>query len=119
MLDRTGSPENMWFLCMLFVIYLLNHLAVKRLDWRTPIEVATGETPDISNLIQFHWYERVYYYDPLASFPESKEKLGRFVGIAENVGNTLTYKILTENTEKVIYRSVVRSAEVEENLENK
>ena len=60
---------------MSFVIYLLNHLAVKRLDWRTPIEVATGETPDISNLIQFHWYERVYYYDPLASFPESKEKM--------------------------------------------
>ena len=79
----------------------------------------SGETPDISNLIQFHWYERVYYYDPLTSFPESKEKLGRFVGIAENVGDTLTYKILTEKTEQIICRSVVRSAEVEENLKNK
>ena len=35
------------------------------------------------------------------------------------MGDTLTYKILTENTEKVICRSVVRSAEVEENLKNK
>ena len=35
------------------------------------------------------------------------------------MGDTLPYKILTENTEKVICRSVVRSAEVEENLRNK
>ena len=45
-----------------------------------------------------------------ASFPsDSTECLGRFVGIAENVGHAMTYKILTDN-DKIITRSVVRSA---------
>ena len=103
---------------MLYVVYLLNHIAVKGLGWRTPIEVATGETPDISNLMQFHWYKKVYYHDPVASFPESKEKLGRFVGIAEHVGDTLTYKILTEDSNQVICRLVVQSAEKDMKFKN-
>jgi len=41
----------------------------------------------------------------------SEEKLGRFVGIAENVGDALTLWIWTEDTEKLIARSVIRSAE--------
>ena len=93
------------------MFYLFNHLAAKKLNWRTPIEVATGETPDISNLLQFYWYEKVYYYDHSTSFPDSKEKLGRFVGIAENVGDTLFYKILTSDANQIIHRLVVRSAE--------
>ena len=54
LMNRTNTPENLWFLCASYVAYLLNHLAMKSLNWRTPIEVATGETPDISNLMQFH-----------------------------------------------------------------
>ena len=61
MMDRTGTPTDLWYLCMKYVVYLLNHLAVRKLDWRTSIEVTTGETPDMSNLLQFHWYEKVYY----------------------------------------------------------
>ena len=72
-------------------MYVLNHLVVRKINWRTPIEMATGETPDISNLLQFHWYEKVYYYDPIALFPESKERLGIFIEIAENAGDTLIY----------------------------
>ena len=46
-----------------------------------------------------------------ADFPsESKERKGRFVGIAETVGDALTYMVLTEDTNKVLYRSTVRSA---------
>ena len=45
-------------------------------------------------------------------FPsETVEGHGHFVGISEHVGNTMTFKILTSDTNKVIYRSVVRSAE--------
>ena len=35
---------------------------------------------------------------------------GHFVGIAEHVGHVMTYKILTDTTQKVILRSNVRSA---------
>ena len=39
---------------------------------------------------------------------ESPEKSGRWKGVAHNDGDALTYKILTDNTNKVIYRSAVR-----------
>ena len=46
------------------------------------------------------------------SFPsEIVEGHSYFVGISEHVGNAMTFKILTSDTNKIIYRSVVRSAE--------
>ena len=52
---------------------------------------------------------KVYYHVDEASFPlESREKWGHWVGIAENVGHAMTYKILTDDTKKVICRSEVR-----------
>ena len=45
-----------------------------------------------------------------AKFPSnSTEEQGGFVGIAENVGNAMTFKILTKEG-KIIHQSVVRSA---------
>ena len=55
------------------------------------------------------FWEPVYYVIDEASWPQDfSELLGRFVGIAENVGASITYKILTENM-KVISRSVVQT----------
>ena len=95
-MDRTGAPPEMWFLCLLYLVYLLNHTAVESLSWRTPIETCFGHTPDISSLLQFMFYELLYFLDQDACFPETGEHLGRFVGIAENHGDALTYWILTQ-----------------------
>ena len=46
--------------------------------------------------------------DPTASFPRNKELPGRFVGVAENTGDALTFYILTDHTNQIIARSVVR-----------
>ena len=109
-MDRTGAPNNLWFYCMLYVVYLLNRVAMESLGWRTPMELALGGTPDLSALLQFRFYEPVYYHDPIGNkFPDTKEKIGHFVGIAENKGDELTFWILT-GTGSVISRSVVRSA---------
>ncbi len=51
------------------------------------------------------------YYAAPTEFPlESKEKLGRWVGVAEKQGDALTYLVLTDDTQKVIARSAVRAA---------
>ena len=68
-------------------------------------------TPDISALLIFSFYEWVYYLESETPFPNSREKAGWFIGIAENVGDALTFWILTEDTEKIIARSVVRTTE--------
>jgi hypothetical protein len=45
-------------------------------------------------------------------FPsESTEAIANFVGFGINVGDAMTYKLLTQDTRKIIYRSVVRLAE--------
>ena len=55
------------------------------------------------------FWEPVYYAVDEASWPQdTSESLGRFVGIADNVGASITYKILTENM-KIISRLVVRT----------
>ena len=74
-----------------------------------PIKVAIGETPDISALLQFSFYQPVFYYEK-ESFPTSKEHLGWWVGVAESQGDALTYHFLTIENE-VITRSVLRPAD--------
>ena len=113
LLKRTGAPASTWLLALLYVVYILNRTATASLDWRTPLEVLTGTTPDISPMLQYQFWEPVYYKvgTNKPSFPsEPPEKLGRFVGMAETVGHAMTFKVLTDDTQKVIYRSVLRSA---------
>ena len=53
-----------------------------------------------------------YYKVDDSDFPsESGEKCGRFVGIAEHVEHAMTYKILTDDTKRVICRSNVHPAD--------
>jgi len=44
--------------------------------------------------------------------------LGRFVGFGESVGDALTFKILTDDTQKIMYRSSIRTALFEEERED-
>ena len=89
--------------------FLHNHLSYQSLDGKTPLQVATGIVPDISYFLSYHWWQPVYYLDDDGGFPsQSKEKRGRWVGVAENIGDTLTYYVLTDDTQQVIARSVLR-----------
>jgi hypothetical protein len=46
----------------------------------------------------------LYYRIEDATFPsDGTEKRGRFVGIADSVGDALTYKILTEDTNRILF----------------
>jgi hypothetical protein len=112
LLDRTGAPDELWYLAMEYIVYLYNHIAKPTLKWKTPTEVAFGETPDISALLQFAFYQQVYYHSLEAAFPNSGEKLGHFVGIANKVGVALTYYILTDDANQVISRSVLHPADL-------
>ena len=77
-----------------------------------------GDTPDISEYAQFDWYDYVEYYSPSeAGQKEEKSKLGQFLGVAKNVGASMTYWILTERGQ-VIARSTV-TALSDENRRNR
>jgi hypothetical protein len=48
LLDRTGAQTLLWLLCVQYVVYLLNSLSTESLQWKTPVEAATGQRPDIT-----------------------------------------------------------------------
>jgi hypothetical protein len=69
-----------------------------------------GGTPDISHILMFYWFEPVLYLDPVSKFPETTEMPEYFVGFADDVGDSLTFKILKNDLVIILHRSVVRSA---------
>ena len=109
-MNCSGAPANTWLLRLMYVCLLLNHLASAALHWIPPEQKLTGQTPDISKFLHFSFYEPVYYHAYSDSFPSgSNEEQDWWVGIAINVGDALTYKVLTKSN-KIIYRSAIRSA---------
>ena len=117
----SGAPASCWLLCLQYVCFMMNRTALAALHWRTPFERLFGSTPDISMIYRFKFYDRVYFKRDESrggdSFPSaSNEMSGRFVGFSEHVGHQMTYKVLTDDTQKVIYRSSVKLAELDPNI---
>ena len=115
LMNLTGAPVHCWLLCMLYVCHLLNATASPALGGLTPLQALTGQVPDISHFLHFSFWEPIYYKvdesEPDHRFPsQSNEKRGHWVGFAENKGDQLTWKILTDDTNTIIIRSAVRSA---------
>ncbi len=107
-LDRSNAPASCWLLALLYVCFLLNYTYCASIK-AVPIRVLTGSTPDISPLLRFYFWQEVYYKVDDSDFPsDSREAKGNFVGISENVGHAMTFKILTQDTKKVIHRSNLR-----------
>lgn len=99
-------------LCLKYVFHLPNHTASPALGNQVPFTMLTGSTPGISMLLQFHWYQKVYFCKIENSFPsESPEQLDYFVGFNEHVGHNLTYTILDRQSQKVLYCSEVCPAD--------
>ena len=118
-MDRTASPPILWYHCLLYVAYVLNRTSDPALDHRQPHLLATGDVADISPLLQFSWYEPVYFHIHTTHFPsDSTEALGYWIGVAEHVGHRMTYKIWNRSTNRVVHRSAVRSA-VDPTLHNR
>ena len=43
-MNRSGAPANCWLLCLIYVCYLLNHIACTALDGKIPLLALTGIT---------------------------------------------------------------------------
>ena len=111
LLDRCNAPEKVWFYASMYVAQVHNICADESLGWEVPMTKRHGTTVDISPYLIFQFYQKVYFLDGEASFPSSKERAGYWLGVCENVGDLLTFWILTDDTEVVLARSVVRPAD--------
>jgi hypothetical protein len=94
----------------MYVCFLLNNTWCEAVD-DIPICMSKGSTNDISLLLCFHFWEPVYNKFDDSDFPsDSCEKCGHFIGISKSVRHAMTFKILTDDTLKVIHQSNVRWA---------
>ena len=114
-MNTSGCPACCWRLCLQYICVVLNHLASPTLQGICPVQALEGTTPDNSFMLHFSFYEPVYYRidssKPDLNFPSSSNKnMGYWVSFADNQGYHLTWRILTEDTQKIIILSGVRNA---------
>ena len=61
LLDRTGAPPLLWLLALMHACLILNLTTNASIGYVIPLQLLTGVTPDISPILQFDWYEPVYF----------------------------------------------------------
>ena len=91
--EQIWSQANCWLLCLIYVCYLLNHIACTALDGKISVFALTGITPDISIILLFTFYQPVFYATYDQNFPS-----GYWVGFGEHCGDAITHKILDNDT---------------------
>ena len=94
-MERTGVPPNTWLLCLVYVCFLLNHTYNTGIG-DVPLNCLTGSPVDISVLLKF-------FFGSMSTTSKWILSLGHIVSISEHCGRMLTWKILTNNNQKIIY----------------
>jgi hypothetical protein len=59
---------------------------------RTPLQSITGETPDISEHLDFSFYDWVHYHE---NYGMGEMILGRFLGVSHHVGGMVTFYVMS------------------------
>ena len=95
MLFASKAPLVFWCYAVEFITECLNYTSKVKLNNKTPIEVLSSNTPDIS-VFRFEFWQPIEYLDPDVKYPACKWKPGRFVGIARGHGDPFTFRIWTE-----------------------
>ena len=100
-------PARLWDYGLVYIAEVQSLLA-RGTDQRPGIEKVMGQTVDISEWLDFDFYDRVWYWDqPKTDMTNEQARIGRWLGIAHRVGSDMTYWILTESG-RVIARSTVQ-----------
>jgi hypothetical protein len=98
LMNRSRMPKCLWDYCTCYAaeILCLTAQPLYSLHGQTSYELVTGNTPDISEYVEFTWFQPVWYYEANA-FPEDKRLIGRWIGVAHRVGQAMCYWILPES----------------------
>jgi hypothetical protein len=113
-MQKMKVPPRLWDYCIEYVSELLcrTALGLYSLKGRTPYELVTGETPDISEWTDFSFYEPIWFHTA-DLFPGRRHNLGRWMGVSSNVGHVMCYWVLTKSGE-INARSTVQHLSADE-----
>jgi hypothetical protein len=67
LLNRTGAPDNLWFLAQDYLAHVHKQSADRYLNWKIPKQVSEGEGK--SHILMFYiyyWFKPVLYLDSVS-----------------------------------------------------
>jgi hypothetical protein len=82
-------PEAFWDFALEYIIRVRQFVIRRAADKRSPIETITVETPDSTEFMDVDLYQFIKYRDANAD-RDDPIKLGRWLGIAHEVGTQMT-----------------------------
>lgn len=93
LMSATNMPKRLWDYGVQWVCEIMQRTTNTSYhsNGRTPLEMITGDTPDISEYLDFGIYDWVLYKDNAGM---GETKLGRMLGISHRIGPMMSYFIL-------------------------
>ena len=105
LMQEMQTPIRLWCFCFQYCADILSLCATGRfeLQGRTPFELVTNYTPDISEYVEIKWFQWCY------SFNESTrtKDLCRWIGPAAGIGQAFCSYILLSNGEFIARSSII------------
>ena len=88
-------PKRLWDYGFKHAAKMMQFVPRQSLGNRTPIEAVTGKTPDISEYLDFDFYDLVWYFPGVhPSISEENRALGRWLGVSHRIGSDMCYWIM-------------------------
>jgi hypothetical protein len=106
-MDKKQVPGRLWDFGLVHEGALLTRILRGR-DGCTSYEEVTGNTPDISEWLDFEFYDLVWWLErpTKPSITTVQRRLARWLGISHRVGSDLCYWLITESGEIISKTSV-------------
>ncbi|KAI2504497.1 hypothetical protein MHU86_9996 [Fragilaria crotonensis] len=116
-MTKKNVPRRLWDYGLRWVCEIQNRTSnsSRELGRRCPLEKVTGESVDISEYLDFGFYDRVWYKDN-AGLGETK--LGRWLGVSHKVGTLMSFWVLTKECQVLSRTTVQRVTNLEQQTQD-
>ena len=113
---RTYCSKALWSYGIPYVAKIMLIMAsfTSDLQGRTPLEALTGETPDISQYLDFGFYDRVWFKEDAVV---GDTKLGIFLVVSHYIGSIMSYWVLPSSGIPMSRTTVQRVTNLESQTE--
>ena len=110
--SKLNIPDRLWDFGMAYIAETGNVIAIssRYAKGRTPLEMITGKTPDISEYLDFGFYDWVTFRQNAGLGPL---ELGRWLGVSHRIGQLMSYWILPKSAIPISCTTVQRLTELE------
>ena len=107
-MNKKTVPKRLWDFGLVYESELLSRMA-RGPDGRTGYEEVTGNTGDISEWLDFEFYDLVWWYDASVKYDVTDQgrQLARWLGASHRIGSDLCHWLVTESG-KIIAKTTVQ-----------